>query len=267
MTEDARAPRVDGMAGYFPCGNVEPAQLPAACRRSAAGAATTCGAGPTPPTGRSTRSSAATNGTAFVDVSEPTAPVYLGNLPTQAPTPRLWRDIKVYADHAYIVAEARSHGMQVFDLTRLRLDRSAAPLTFTGTHYYDRLRPRAQPRHQRGHRLRLRGGQPDTCCAGGLHMVDIREPAPRSPAASATTATPRHAVRGLPRARTPATAGREICFNSNADTLTIVDVTNKAPRQLSRTGLPRRGYTHQGWLTDDHAHFLMDDELDEKRLT
>jgi hypothetical protein len=56
---------------------------------------------------------------------------------------------------------------------------------------------------------------------------------------------------------------REICFNYNTDTLTIVDVTNKAtPVQLSRTGYVGSGYTHQGWLTEDHARLLMDDELD-----
>ena len=31
-----------------------------------------------------------------------------------------WRDIKVYQNTAYIVSEARDHGMQVFDLTELR---------------------------------------------------------------------------------------------------------------------------------------------------
>ena len=60
--------------------------------------------------------------------------------------------------------------------------------------------------------------------------------------------------------------GAEICFNSNVDTLTIVDVTNKAaPEMLSRTGYRGSRYTHQGWLTDDHAYFVMGDELDEPR--
>ena len=31
-----------------------------------------------------------------------------------------WRDIKVVNNHAFIVSEAGSHGMHVFDLTRLR---------------------------------------------------------------------------------------------------------------------------------------------------
>ena len=31
---------------------------------------------------------------------------------------------------------------------------------------------------------------------------------------------------------------------------------------LARTTYSGVGYTHQGWLTDDQAHFLVDDELD-----
>jgi choice-of-anchor B domain-containing protein len=31
-----------------------------------------------------------------------------------------WRDVKVIGNYAYIVSEARNHGLQVFDLTRLR---------------------------------------------------------------------------------------------------------------------------------------------------
>ena len=59
--------------------------------------------------------------------------------------------------------------------------------------------------------------------------------------------------------------GHEICFSANEDTLTIVDVTNKTtPVQLSRTTYPGVGYTHQGWLTEDQQHLLVDDELDER---
>ena len=43
--------------------------------------------------------------------------------------------------------------------------------------------------------------------------------------------------------------GQQICFAANEDTLTIVDVTDKAqPVQLSRTGYAQEGYTHQAWL-------------------
>ena len=59
------------------------------------------------------------DGTAFIDISTPDQPIYLGKLPT-ASDPSSWRDIKVYQDYAYVVSEAADHGLQVFDLTRLR---------------------------------------------------------------------------------------------------------------------------------------------------
>src|SRR5690554_7509828 len=38
------------------------------------------------------------NGTAFIDISDPVNPVYLGKLPTQTSS-SIWRDIKVYENH------------------------------------------------------------------------------------------------------------------------------------------------------------------------
>ncbi|MCB0228146.1 MAG: choice-of-anchor B family protein, partial [Anaerolineae bacterium] len=59
--------------------------------------------------------------------------------------------------------------------------------------------------------------------------------------------------------------GEEICFNSNEDTLTIVDVTNKAaPAQVSRTGYANSAYTHQAWTDETQTYLLLDDELDEQ---
>lgn len=61
--------------------------------------------------------------------------------------------------------------------------------------------------------------------------------------------------------------GKEICLNSNEDTVTLVDVTNKNnPVQLSSTPYSGSAYTHQGWSTEDQAYFLVDDELDEQNF-
>ncbi len=66
--------------------------------------------------------------------------------------------------------------------------------------------------------------------------------------------------------------GREICFNSNAQTgsqgglqrVSITDVTDKAaPVQLSAMTYDNPGHSHQGWLTPDQQFFLHGDELDE----
>jgi choice-of-anchor B domain-containing protein len=58
-------------------------------------------------------------GLSMVDISVPTEPLVVGFLPT-ATVNSLWRDVKVYNNHAFIVSEAANHGMQVFDLTKLR---------------------------------------------------------------------------------------------------------------------------------------------------
>ena len=78
-----------------------------------------------------------TDGTAFIDVTDAASPTYLGNLPkTEGSRGNSWRDIKVYDNHAFIVADgAGQHGMQVFDLTRLR-DVPNAPATFDEDAHY-----------------------------------------------------------------------------------------------------------------------------------
>jgi choice-of-anchor B domain-containing protein len=59
--------------------------------------------------------------------------------------------------------------------------------------------------------------------------------------------------------------GGEICFNANEDTVTIYDMTNKMnPTRLARVGYKNATYTHQAWLTKDHRHILVADEIDEQ---
>ena len=52
------------------------------------------------------------NGTGFVDLSDPTRPLLIGKLPSPNGRTSIWRDVKVYADHAFIVADrvARTTG-------------------------------------------------------------------------------------------------------------------------------------------------------------
>ena len=74
------------------------------------------------------------NGTVFVDISNPRKPIYLGKLPT-ATTNATHRDIKVHKNHAFIVSEAWYHGVQIFDLTRLR-NVTNPPKNFTADIHY-----------------------------------------------------------------------------------------------------------------------------------
>lgn len=202
-----------------------------------------------------------TTGAAFIDVTTPTAPVYLGNLPSHNGTSSSWRDIKVYANHAYIGADAIStHGMQVFDLTRLR--GVTTPQTFTPDARYTGF--------GNSHTLSV---NTDTgfiyavgtnTCSGGVHMVNVQNPKSPTNAGCVSNDGYVHENQCVVYHGPDTTyTNHEICFNYNTDTLTIVDVTNKAtPVQLSRTGYTGSAYTHQGWLTEDHSRLTMNDELD-----
>ena len=54
------------------------------------------------------------NGVSFIDISDPENPIVVGRLPTQTNASN-WRDIKVYQDHAFIVADAAgSHGCLLY---------------------------------------------------------------------------------------------------------------------------------------------------------
>jgi choice-of-anchor B domain-containing protein len=201
-----------------------------------------------------------TNGTSFVDITDPVNPVYLGNLPT-ATASSPWRDMKVHADHAYIVSEAPGHGMQVFDLTRLR--GVTAPRTWRADTRYTQFgnAHNIAINEDSGHAYAV-GTQ---TCNGGPHMVDIRSPkSPRNAGCVSEDGYTHDTQCVIYDGPDADHTGREICVSSNEDTVTVVDVTDKAnPRQVSRTSYTGSAYTHQGWLTEDQRYFFLDDELDE----
>jgi len=58
--------------------------------------------------------------------------------------------------------------------------------------------------------------------------------------------------------------GPEICLSFNGTAVSIADVTDKDdPKVISLGEYPNVGYTHQGWLTEDHRYFYLNDEGDE----
>ena len=128
-------PCVNGSAGGFPCDAVDLLEhMPNAI--IGGGNGNDIWGWTDPQTGKEYALMGRTSGTSFVDLSDPGIPIYLGNLPTHTSNSS-WRDIKVYANHAFIVSEANGHGMQIFDLTQLRNvttppSRSAIPHTMLG---------------------------------------------------------------------------------------------------------------------------------------
>lgn len=201
------------------------------------------------------------NGTAFIDISDPVNPVYLGKLPTHT-SPSIWRDIKVYQNHAFIVSEASGHGMQVFDLTRLR-DVANPPETFTEDAHYAGFggSHNIAINEETGYAYSLG----DNTFGGGLHFINIQDPSNPTAAGGYADGGYTHDTQVITYDGPDSDyTGKEIAFASNADHVEIVDVTNKSnPIQIASFEYPATGYTHQNWLTEDRNYMLLGDEGDE----
>ena len=254
----------DGFAGAFPCRGVAlESFLP--LRSIGGGEGNDIWGWTDPQTGREYALMGKTTGTAFVDIATPDRPVYLGDLPSHQQDRQfaVWRDIKVYADHAFVVADKAGHGMQVFDLTRLR--GVTEPHQWTEDAHYARFgnAHNIAINEQTGFAYAV---GTDTC-AGGLHMIDIRSPKGPVFAGCVSDDGYTHDTQCVTyRGPDDRFTGREVCFSSNEDAVTIVDVTDKRrPVTLSRASYEGAEYTHQGWLTEDQRFFLLGDELDEQR--
>ncbi|HET9066121.1 MAG TPA: choice-of-anchor B family protein [Gemmatimonadales bacterium] len=265
----------NGRNGVYTCNNVEVlAHLPTAALGGARGAWVNDVWGWTDPeTNRDYALVARRDGASFVDVTNPAAPRVVGDLPrTAGSPPSVWRDIKVANNHAYIVADGSgAHGMQVFDLTRLRQVRGT-PVVFTpDTTYHEVFSAHnvvANP--ATGFLYVVGSNSGGETCGGGLHMVDARTPdrpvfagCYHSPAGSARGYT-HDAQCVVYHGPDSEHRGREICVGSNESEINIADVTDKAhPRVLGRNSYPNVVYAHQGWFDAEQRYFYMNDENDE----
>jgi choice-of-anchor B domain-containing protein len=213
--------------------------------------------------------------TVFVEVTDPSNPVYLGELPLhEGARPNLWRDIKVYKNHAYIVSDgAGPHGMQVFDLTQLR-EVQGAPKTFTETAHYDGIASAHNIAidESSGFAYTIGNSMGGETCGGGPHMIDIREPTKPTFAGCWADTTTGNARTGYThdaqctvyQGPDQRYAGRQLCFNASETAIGIADVTDKAnPKRISSASYPNVAYAHQGWLSADHRYFFLNDEGDE----
>ncbi len=271
MTGEERRCGADGSVEQFDCTDIElyayiPAAMLTAPERARGVRANDNWGWTDPETGREYALVGRNDGTSFIDITDPTQPILLGDLPKTPNTPRsqLWRDIKTFKDHAFIVADgAGAHGMQVFDLTRLR-DVEDAPVLFEPDLLY---RGEGLNVVESTHNIIINEETgfaylTNRACAG-IHMVDISEPL--SPIfAGCTEPGPTHDAQCvLYRGPDEAYQGREICLRMSGSLFQISDVTDKAnPVELSNATHPNPAYMHQGWLTEDHQFFIMNDESD-----
>ena len=263
----------DGMVGPFECDDVELlAFVPNSILRagaSARGVRTNDNWGWTDPdTGREYALVGRNDGTSFIDITDPVNPVLIGDFPKPADTPpsQLWRDIKTYKNHAFIVADgAGAHGMQIFDLTRLRSVADPPALFDPDVHYTGFgsshniiINEETGFAYTVGNRA---GGE---TCGGGLHMMNIQEPLePRFVGCFVEERGTHDSQCVIYRGPDRDYQGRELCLNLNGGFFAISDVTDKDnPVAVARSTSPNSAYIHQGWLTEDHRYFYVDDESD-----
>merc|ERR1719208_285146 len=174
----------------------------------------------------------------------------------------------VFDNRAYVVSEASNHGMQVFDLTRLR-GRTSKPSTPDQPDY--RMTNFGQSHNvvinEESGRAFVVGAR--SSCSGGLVIFDISDPEPRYEGCFSADGYTHDAQCVIYNGPDAAYRGKEICFAYNEDTITIVDVSRgaggawRSPTQISKLGYEGSRYTHQGWLDESHSFAYMNDELDE----
>jgi choice-of-anchor B domain-containing protein len=266
----AQTPCVDGMAGIYPCENVDLAAFVPLEDIGDGDNTNDIWGWVSPLTKREYALVGCSNGTAFLDISNPVEPVYLGLLPTHT-TENLWRDLESDERYLYIGSEASGHGLQIFDLYQLDYV-SNGPIEFEETAHFDGLGSShtitLDPINDFVYCNGSRNNNDEFLFEGGLYIVDVSDPLNPSLAGGFAEDGYTHDC-FVWNYDGPDTdySGQQVVLACNGGSLTLVNCTDKTDCQLITTLVyPDLGYVHQGWITKDKKHFLVDDELDEVAL-
>ena len=275
QTIGAQTPCSNGFAGEYPCNDYDlmsriPVETLANTNGNPEGSDVWGWTDTT--TGKEYAIAAMTNSTAFVDITDPINPIFLGRLDSNAGN-NYWRDVKVYNNHAFIVADnVGAHGMQVFDLTKLRGITSEQTFTSDAIYNTDNLGSchNIFINEETGiaYLVGCKNDLGSSMHSGGPIFVDLSDP--KNPVklnhyAAAGYSHDAQVVKYIG----PDTAytDKEIYVGSNETKISILDVTDKNNVvSIAEVNYAQLGYTHQGWFTEDHRYFIVGDELDERDL-
>ena len=258
----SQTPCVNGMAGEFPCLNMD---LLAHMTNAEIGGCDNTNdiwGWVSPVSGREYALVGCSNGTAFVDVSTPTNPVYLGLLPAHD-VASLWRDMETYQNHVFVVSESSNHGLQVMNLLQLDTVTNIPAVFNEDAHYAG---------FGHCHTLNIDPTSGILCAmgtntfSGGPHLLNITNPL--NPVFVGGYADSGYTHDGFITTYSgpdPNHQGDLIIVLCNGYTgLYVVNATSTNDIQLLDSYLYNEtGYVHQGWFTKDKRYFLVNDELDE----
>ena len=210
----------------------------------------------------------------FIEVTD-SQPIVLGFLPGTNNVNSFWRDAKVVGNYVFLGSEAEDHGLQVFDMRRLLTidqdtdcdnDQYCQELSpdrlFTGNTQFPATNSHNIVANEESQFVYMVGV---SACNGGMLMVDVSNPLePTTAGCFGDDGYVHDAQCVIYQGPDEEFQDKEICFSFNADTVTIVDVTDKDNIQiLSRTSYDNVEFTHQGWVSTDHTHIVFGDEVDE----
>jgi len=253
----------NGFAGIYPCDKVD---LMARLSFNQIGGnnnteGSSCWGWTDPLNGKEYAIMGCTTHTAFVDITNPSAPIYLGKINSHNNISSIWREMKVYNNHVYIVSEAPGHGLQIFDLTRLR--GVTSPQTFTTDARYGGF--------GNCHTITINEATGYAYCngtsffQGGANVLNLQDPLNPVFVLGYSDEDYTHDSQVVIY-NGPDTEhqGKELFIGANETKVVILDVTNKSnPILISSFLYNNTGYTHQGWFTPDQKYWILGDELDE----
>tara|TARA_B110000196_G_scaffold319194_1_gene336496 strand:+ start:1093 stop:2529 length:1437 start_codon:yes stop_codon:yes gene_type:complete len=262
-----QTPCAGGYAGEYPCSNYDLlSNIPVSTLANSSGnpEGSDVWGWTDSETGKEYAIAAMTNSTAFVDITDPINPVFLGRLNSNAGN-NYWRDVKIYGNYAFIVADnVGNHGMQVFDLTRLR--DITSPETLSPDVVYNDVTSCHNIVINEATAVAYLVGCNNY--SGGPNFVDISDPLNPTSLGGYSLDGYTHDAQVITY-NGPDTeyTGKEILVGSNANKVVILDVTDKSNIiKITEFDYPQIGYTHQGWFTDDQRFFLLGDETDEQNF-
>jgi len=226
--------------------------------------------GYTSPSGREYAIIGLSDGTGFVEVTDPGDPQIVDFEPHNS-APSLWRCVKVYQDFAYTGSEAGG-GIQIFNMTNIdggvvtasSISGSSCS-TATHTLALDEVS---------GFLYRAGGG--GTCGTPtpiyqGLQIYSLANPALPVLVGQWNTGRYVHECQVVTWDLPGIYLGKQIAFCYSEDTsggtnprLQILDVTNKgAITVISTTSYTGSQFSHQGWLSANKQNLYLNDELDD----
>ena len=252
-------------SGGYPCDNVELLDVEPLSDLGGGDNGNDCWGWVDHETGREIAIFGRSNGTSFIDVTDPTDMKYFANLPT-ATSASLWRDIKVYGEYAYIVSEAGDHGLQIVHMPNLMGLSTDEVTTISPDGYYSGF--------GNAHNIMI---NEETGYAypigtntfnGGLHVLNLVDPL-NPVLVGAYDGAYSHDIHPIVyNGPDQDYLGDEIvvCFNGY-NGIAIVNAEDKDDIELiSQLTYAQSGYTHQGWVGENQRFCYFNDELDESNF-